>query len=139
MYSFLSLKYEKLPFRFQCVHLVIDCGDPGTPWHGYLHGANFHYGSTVTFSCRPQHHLEGDSQRTCQGDGQWSGQQPKCLGKLKYKIILSPSLGLLLAFLRSVANSYRTRKDQVRPHQAELFCTAGVPLFPFSHGLGQGK
>ena len=64
--------------------LVIDCGDPGTPWHGYLHGANFHYNSNVTFSCRPQHHLEGDRQRTCQADGQWSGQQPKCLGELLF-------------------------------------------------------
>lgn len=58
---------------------IIDCGDPGTPWHGYLNGANFQYKSTVTFTCRPQHHLEGDSKRKCQGDGQWSGQQPKCL------------------------------------------------------------
>lgn len=61
--------------------LVIDCGDPGTPWHGYLHGSYFHFNSKVTFSCRPQHHLEGDKQRTCQVDGQWSGEQPKCLGE----------------------------------------------------------
>lgn len=56
-----------------------DCGDPGTPWHGYLHGFSFVYNSTVMFSCRPLHHLEGDKERTCQANGQWSGQQPKCL------------------------------------------------------------
>lgn len=73
----LSLFIMPLSLNFT---LVIDCGDPGTPWHGYLHGSFFKYNNTVTFSCRPQHHLEGDQQRTCQADGQWSGLEPKCLG-----------------------------------------------------------
>ena len=70
-----------LPFIHCCFFvLVVDCGDPGTPWHGYLSGAVFTYNSKVTFSCRAKHHLSGNTERLCQANGQWSGQQPRCLG-----------------------------------------------------------
>ena len=78
MFHFLT---DKAQTQSRTFTLVVDCGDPGTPWHGYLHGSNFKYGSKVTFSCRAQHHLDGEAERACQANGQWSGEQPKCLGR----------------------------------------------------------
>lgn len=59
----------------------MDCGDPGNPYGGYRDisgGTTFR--STVTYTCKPNHHLEGDDSQTCQGNGQWSGFKPVCLG-----------------------------------------------------------
>ena len=63
------------------VHLVVDCGDPGNPYGGYHDisgGTTFR--STVTYTCKANHHLEGEDSQTCQGNGQWSGFKPVCLG-----------------------------------------------------------
>ena len=35
-------------------------------------------GSTADYSCDPGYILEGDSQRTCQEIGEWSGTAPTC-------------------------------------------------------------
>ena len=59
---------------------VVDCGDPGNPYGGYRHIAtNTKYQSKVTYTCQPQHHLEGEDSQTCQADGTWSGSKPVCL------------------------------------------------------------
>ena len=61
--------------------LVVDCGDPGNPYGGYSHLAtDTTYQSTVTYTCKPDHHLEGEDSQVCQGDGLWSGSKPVCLG-----------------------------------------------------------
>ena len=61
--------------------LVVDCGDPGDPYGGYRHIAtDTKYESTVTYTCQPDHHLEGEDSQVCQGDGLWSGSKPVCLG-----------------------------------------------------------
>lgn len=73
-------------FCFVCfflfsLHLVVDCGDPGNPYGGYRDisgGTTFR--STVTYTCKANHHLEGEDSQTCQGNGQWSGIKPVCLG-----------------------------------------------------------
>ena len=60
----------------------MDCYDPGVPRHGYRHGNNFKYNSTINFSCKAQHHLEGAREIKCQGNGKWSAAVPKCLGEM---------------------------------------------------------
>ena len=61
---------------------MVDCGDPGNPYGGYRHIAtNTKYQSTVTYTCQPQHHLEGENSQVCQADGTWSGSKPVCLRK----------------------------------------------------------
>ena len=61
--------------------LVVDCGDPGNPYGGYSHLAtDTTYQSTVTYTCKPDHHMEGEDSQVCQGDGLWSGSKPVCLG-----------------------------------------------------------
>ena len=60
---------------------VIDCGDPGPPYGGFRQIAtNTKYQSTVTYTCKPDHHLEGEDSQVCQADGLWSGSKPVCLG-----------------------------------------------------------
>ncbi|KAJ7352843.1 hypothetical protein OS493_033385 [Desmophyllum pertusum] len=59
---------------------LVDCGDPGDPFGGFRHIAtNTKYQSTVTYTCKPDHHLEGDGSQVCQETGQWSGSKPYCL------------------------------------------------------------
>jgi len=59
---------------------LVDCGDPGNPYGGYRHIAtNTKYQSKVTYTCKAQHHLEGEDSQTCQADGTWSGSKPVCL------------------------------------------------------------
>jgi len=63
---------------------VVDCGDPGNPYGGYRQIAtNTKYQSKVTYTCKPQHHLEGEDSQTCQADGTWSGSKPVCLGRCR--------------------------------------------------------
>ena len=65
----------------------MDCGDPGTPNNGYRQGNYFKFNSTINFSCKEKHHLEGARQVTCQANGKWTAQAPECLGKLHSRII----------------------------------------------------
>ena len=60
----------------------MDCGDPGVPRHGYRHGNYYKYDSTINFSCKEQHHLEGAREIKCQANGKWSAPTPECLGEL---------------------------------------------------------
>ena len=40
------------------------------------------YGDKVTYECTEGHELfMGDLDRTCGGTGQWSGEEPFCIGK----------------------------------------------------------
>ena len=60
---------------------MVDCGDPGDPYGGYRHIAtDTNYQSIVTYTCKPDHHLEGEDSQVCQANGQWSGSKPVCLG-----------------------------------------------------------
>ena len=39
-------------------------------------------GQIVTYTCNSGYELMGNSTRTCQSSGQWTGSQPSCSGKL---------------------------------------------------------
>jgi hypothetical protein len=66
------------------VFSVVDCRDPGVPRNGYRHGNYYKYDSTINFSCKVQHHLEGAREITCKANGKWSAPTPECLGELLY-------------------------------------------------------
>lgn len=63
-----------------------DCGDPGSPMNGVLHGSNFKLARQVTFTCNTGYRLVGSSSRTCRTDGKWSGHNAECKRKLCDKI-----------------------------------------------------
>ena len=63
--------------------IVVDCGNLTDPAQGkvnYTSGTTF--GQTATYTCNMSYNLVGDSTRTCQATGQWSGSAPTCEGML---------------------------------------------------------
>ncbi|NXE13646.1 PAMR1 protease, partial [Lophotis ruficrista] len=64
------------------------CSDPGGPLNGYrrvvedtglFNGRYAKIGTVIAFFCNNSYVLSGNEQRTCQGDGEWSGKQPICI------------------------------------------------------------
>jgi len=60
------------------VHLGIDCGDPGEPQNGTAIFDLTFVGNVVDYECDTGFQLVGDSQRTCQESGLWTGSVPQC-------------------------------------------------------------
>uniref|UniRef100_A0A8B9EFD0 CUB and Sushi multiple domains 3 n=1 Tax=Anser cygnoides TaxID=8845 RepID=A0A8B9EFD0_ANSCY len=61
--------------------IMIDCGHPGIPPNAVLSGDKYTFGSTVHYTCTGRRSLLGQSSRTCQLNGHWSGSLPHCSGK----------------------------------------------------------
>ncbi|CAH1241297.1 COL6A3 [Branchiostoma lanceolatum] len=56
------------------------CGDPGTPTNGYRRGT-FFVDSVVAFGCNDGYLLQGSSNTSCLGTGQWSDPVPVCVDR----------------------------------------------------------
>ena len=63
---------------------AISCGDPGTPTNGRHNVSSTTYNSVVTYTCDDGYTLQGNSSRTCQSNGNWSGSVPQCERMLMY-------------------------------------------------------
>ena len=62
---------------------AVDCGNLTHPANGSVnHTAGTTLGQTATYSCNTGYNLVGDSTRTCQAIGNWSGSAPTCQGVL---------------------------------------------------------
>ena len=60
---------------------VVDCGNLTDPDNGKVtHTAGTTFGQTATCSCNTGYNLVGNSTRTCQASGNWSGSAPTCQG-----------------------------------------------------------
>ena len=58
---------------------AVDCGTLNAPANGQVsHSAGTAFGQTATYSCDIGYILMGDSTRTCQAMGMWSGSAPTC-------------------------------------------------------------
>ncbi|XP_076308471.1 complement factor B-like isoform X2 [Tachypleus tridentatus] len=62
-----------------CDHQRYYCPDPGVPVNGFKSGNSYNLGDTVQFSCKAGHSAIGSSNRTCQANHKWSGEQQFCL------------------------------------------------------------
>ena len=56
----------------------VDCGNPGVPINGRLHGDIYTYTSIVTFSCSNGYILSDNYGRECESNGQWNTSNPTC-------------------------------------------------------------
>ncbi|XP_051476117.1 inactive serine protease PAMR1 isoform X3 [Apus apus] len=74
--------------RPECVLDGKNCSDPGGPLNGYrrvvedtglLNGLYAKIGTVISFFCNNSYILSGNEQRTCQDNGEWSGNQPICV------------------------------------------------------------
>ena len=62
---------------------AVDCGNLTDPANGQVnYTAGTTFGQTATYSCNTGYNLEGDSTRTCEAAGVWSGSAPTCAGML---------------------------------------------------------
>ena len=60
---------------------AVDCGNLTDPVNGSVDDtAGTSLGQTATYSCDTGYNLVGDSTRTCQATGNWSGGTPTCQG-----------------------------------------------------------
>ena len=60
---------------------VVDCGNLTNPANGQVsHTAGTTFEQTATYSCDTGFNLMGDTTRTCQATGVWSGNAPTCQG-----------------------------------------------------------
>ncbi|XP_035699728.1 MAM and LDL-receptor class A domain-containing protein 1-like [Branchiostoma floridae] len=57
----------------------VQCPALAVPDNGVLNGGNS-YQDVVQFTCNHGYQLIGDSSRTCQADGTWTGAAPTCIG-----------------------------------------------------------
>ena len=65
--------------------VLVNCGDPGSPFNGQKLGTRYWTGESVSFICHPGYHLIGPATRMCLTSGNWSGVQPSC--KRNYPIL----------------------------------------------------
>ena len=67
----------------------MDCGNLTDPDNGsVIHSAGTTLGQTATYSCDTGYNLVGNSTRTCQAIGNWSGSAPTCQGMLLHSVYL---------------------------------------------------
>ena len=61
-----------------CVFIVVDCGVLDSPENGLISFTSTTFASVATYTCFEDFELIGVTQRVCQLDGSWSGQEPIC-------------------------------------------------------------
>ena len=72
---------------------VVDCGSLTDPDNGLVtRTAGTTFGQTATYSCNTGYNLVGDSIRTCQATGNWSGSAPTCEGIYVINLTSFPGL-----------------------------------------------
>ena len=64
-------------------HLVVNCIIPGELQDGTRSTAANSYNTVVNYACNSGFRLVGSTTRTCQADGTWSGEHPRCIGTIQ--------------------------------------------------------
>ena len=76
---------------------AVDCGTLPNPINGRVnHTAGTTLGQTATYSCNAGYNLVGNSTRTCQATGVWSGSAPTCPSKLFILSIINHQVRLCI-------------------------------------------
>ena len=68
--------------NFYSVFVVVDCGSLEDPDNGQVDFSNTAFESTANYTCNLGYNLTGSSNRTCEANGNWSGDPPSCERKL---------------------------------------------------------
>uniref|UniRef100_A0A8C6TKN6 Sushi domain containing 2 n=1 Tax=Neogobius melanostomus TaxID=47308 RepID=A0A8C6TKN6_9GOBI len=85
---------------------VVSCGYLAPPSNGMKNGTAYLQGSRVVFSCEEDYSLKGSSERVCQPDGQWSGQDAACTKSIRYSDrITADAAPIRLSISRSIRPS----------------------------------
>lgn len=60
---------------------AVTCGQPPQVQHGKVEGADFHWGSSISYSCVDGFQPSHSAILSCEGRGVWKGEVPQCLRK----------------------------------------------------------
>ena len=78
--------FENSPIDLHDVFLflatAVDCGNLTAPANGSVSHIAGTFGQTATYSCNTGYNMVGNNTRTCQAEGNWSGNTPACQGML---------------------------------------------------------
>ena len=90
---------------------TVGCSSLANPTNGQVsHTGGTTLGQTATYSCNTGYNLVGDSTRTCQSTGVWSGSTPTCQGVF---VIVLHCVGGLEAPLLSLSTANHKEYLQV--------------------------
>ena len=65
---------------------AVDCNALTSPSNGQVSHPDGTFGQNATYSCNTGYILVGDSTRTCQATGVWSGSAPTCQSMLYIRL-----------------------------------------------------
>ena len=87
------LLLNNLPYKYAhnvfLLSTAVDCNALSDPSNGQVsHTAGTTFGQTATYSCNTGYNLVGDSTRTCEAAGEWSGSEPTCQRTFLYLLTL---------------------------------------------------
>ena len=68
-----------------------NCGYPGEPANGKtsVSSDEFNIGDVINMQCDPGYQLQGSSDRTCEANGDWSGDPPECISKYDSCLVMN--------------------------------------------------
>ncbi|XP_051527168.1 sushi domain-containing protein 2 [Myxocyprinus asiaticus] len=117
------LLYRSHTSTKKALKLVQSCGWLSPPYHGQKEGTFYLENATVKFSCNNGYHLYGSQERTCQGDGKWSGQDTHCVKDNTLAIVLG-SIGAVLAVvvmvIAIVVHTRNQKRKAIRHHEDKV-------------------
>ena len=80
-YIIIPLRY--MPYTLVPFYYLASCGTPSSLSNGVRHYDGTTVGSTVSYTCYAGYiRSAGNSSRTCQSNGLWSGSHPTCTSEL---------------------------------------------------------
>ena len=104
----------------------MDCGNLTDPSNGQVNlTAGTTFGENATYSCNTGYNLVGDSTRTCQATGNWSGSEPTCQGML-----LKGDLTLhMCIYTRNITIIMSLGLAYLIAHTSELNCDVHIYVY----------
>lgn len=77
-----SLTLTKNAYTCILISAVRTCPKLSTPQNGHINCSlsEISYKTVCLFTCNEGYELEGHTKLTCQGNSQWDGKEPKCVG-----------------------------------------------------------
>ena len=114
------MNYWASELTFYCYYfflwLVVKCIISGELQDGTkTTTASNNYNSVVSYACNSGFRLVGSATRTCQADGTWSGEHPRCIG-MKHRVKECSSEELKCRFFKDNTTSSENSKT----HRREL-------------------
>ncbi|XP_048860645.1 sushi domain-containing protein 2 isoform X2 [Brienomyrus brachyistius] len=98
---------------------VVSCGWLAPPSNGIKAGTRYLQGATITFSCDTGYILSGSPKRTCQADGQWSGDPTHCVQDNVLGIVLGSVIGSIALVTLIATIVSHSKKQQRKPPEME--------------------